>query len=469
MDKMKILSIGGLEEKIPEDITEKIDVTHWENAHTFVPKQTALDADAIVVILKFAGKDGMSCAKAASADRLSIPVIPARTWNYVIHEILNCQKLSMWHSTFKEEPPDEEPVIEQPIAEKDKLTDMQVPIKKLWESYEDLLTEGVQNYLGIGQKYDIEDFLPILMDHTGLSKADVLKLLPFLSVSGIIENTVGDTWRRPSPDGFVMDLEPAPKPEVQRQSQTDKILGLIRGLGPGPFPSKYAIETAMMRHKEFVTVDGKPLARPRAYFYVRKAFDAGVITEDGSIFNIEPDETVKLTPLTNDELRSARLARNGRPAPTAPAEPALKVSDDVKFLRSIIGTVEKPIIQGADPDHAWDVIRGLKALIPQAPWDKMADNTVMRLLRKKSVSPRPIPRVMFTQDEWDALAWDCIKDFKVEVMAPFLKSCYYDEEIKCRECGQMFVFAKGEKSLYFDRELSQPRHCAECRKGRVPA
>lgn len=461
MDKLKILSIGGLEEKIPEDIREKIDLTHWDNAHKPVPNATAADVDAIVVILKFAGKDGMSCARNARDSRKNAAIVPARTWNYVIAEILNCPKLAMWHHIFKEAPaPEPEPEERTALAEK--TTDMKVSPKQLWEIYEDMLIQGVNEYLDIGCKYDISDFLPIIAEHTGLTQDDVKKLLPFLAVSGILENTVADTWRRPNPDGFIMDLEPAPKPEVPRESQSQKILTLIRGLGDLPYPSRYAIETAMMGHKEFVTVDGKPITRTRAYHYVRKAIDAGVIIPDGEIFCIQTDPDVKLTPI-EQKPRPAKVEVK-KPEPVAPEDVKLKISDDTTFLRGIIGKVDRPIIQGADPDHVWDVIRGLKSLIPQAPWDKMADNAIARLLRKKGVAPRLLSRLMFTLDEWDALAWDCIKDFKMEIMAPFLKSCYYDEEIKCRTCGEVFEFTKGEKSLYFDRELSPPKYCRPCKQ-----
>lgn len=468
MDKLKILSIGGLEEKIPEDIREKIDITHWDDSRKSIPNARAADVDAIAVILKFAGREGMGCARDASKRRNGIPILPARTWNYVIAEILNCQKLARWHQSFKEVPdPESEPEVETSELRlvTDNPTDMQVPPKKLWDSYEDMLIQGIHEYLNVGCKYDIGDFLPIIAEHTGLSEGDVKKLLPFLSVSGILENTVGDTWRRPSLDGYIVDLEPAPKPEAPRESQTQKILSLIRGLGEGPYPSKYSIETAMMTHKEFVTVDGNPLTRTRAYHYVLKAIDGGVILRDGELFRVMSDPDVKLTPNALPKPKPAKVEPVAVKVDQGPpGEPALTISDDTKFLRGIVGKIEKPLIQGADPDHTWDVIRGIKYLVPTAPWDKLADNTVMRLLRKKGVAPRTLPKLMFTADEWDALAWDCLKDFKMEIMAPFLKSCYYDEDVKCRTCGDVFRFTKGEKSLYFDRELSPPKYCRPCKQ-----
>lgn len=38
-----------------------------------------------------------------------------------------------------------------------------------------------------------------------------------------------------------------------------------------------------------------------------------------------------------------------------------------------------------------------------------------------------------------------------------------DKEIKCVDCGQIFVFEANEQRYYAERQLSEPKRCKECR------
>jgi len=38
-----------------------------------------------------------------------------------------------------------------------------------------------------------------------------------------------------------------------------------------------------------------------------------------------------------------------------------------------------------------------------------------------------------------------------------------DKTIVCKDCGQEFVFTKGEQEFYASREFSEPVRCKACR------
>lgn len=38
-----------------------------------------------------------------------------------------------------------------------------------------------------------------------------------------------------------------------------------------------------------------------------------------------------------------------------------------------------------------------------------------------------------------------------------------DWELKCVECGRLFLFEKGEQEFYCDKKLDPPRRCQRCR------
>lgn len=434
-----------------------MDIAHWDNPMRDIPNGMMPNAHAIVIILKFAGSPGRACARAASAARGGIPILGANTWNYVVQEILACDKLYLWHHTLQNGQAKPASKVE-PAKPTEDLTDQGVTEKVLWESFGESLIAAIKCLFTPGEKMDISEFLPILAKETGLSEKDTRRMLPHLAVAGIVDNPVGDTWRLLGAEGFTFDLEPAPKPEPTSESHKRAIIGLIKGLGPGPFKSKYAIESAMMSRKEFVNQAGEPMRRTLAYHCVRSAEEEGVVTFKDGAFWITPDPAVKLTLIPNGEQPSTKRVRREDLAGAH-----FKVSDDVRFLRSLVGVVERPDIPNVPPERTWDVIGGIKQAIPAAHWDKMAEGAYFAILRKKEVSPKPIPKEMFQPNEWDALAWETLKGFKMEVMAPFLKTCFYDEELKCPECGTFFPFTKADKGTHFARELLPPKRCAKCR------
>ena len=38
-----------------------------------------------------------------------------------------------------------------------------------------------------------------------------------------------------------------------------------------------------------------------------------------------------------------------------------------------------------------------------------------------------------------------------------------DKELKCKDCGQPFVFTEGEQRFYAEREYTEPKRCKPCR------
>ena len=41
-----------------------------------------------------------------------------------------------------------------------------------------------------------------------------------------------------------------------------------------------------------------------------------------------------------------------------------------------------------------------------------------------------------------------------------------DQEITCRDCGNVFTFTEGEQEFYAQKELSAPQRCKDCRAAR---
>ena len=41
-----------------------------------------------------------------------------------------------------------------------------------------------------------------------------------------------------------------------------------------------------------------------------------------------------------------------------------------------------------------------------------------------------------------------------------------DATIKCKDCGNDFIFTEGEQKFYSEKGFNNPSRCAECRKAR---
>lgn len=474
MIKPVAISIGGLESKIPNRIRAVIDIIHIEG--TEIPNTMKCPRpDMIIVIRKFAGGRGMQMARRMAESRGNPPILTPISWSYVIDEISQSPLMGKWDAYFMEKfGPAEKASTALSIAEPHELSDAPkastMTLKEMWEAYERLLADAVRAVFKPGEKMDLTEFLPIVAEEVGLNEDQVKELLPFLAISGVIDNPVGDTWRLIGAEGFTVDLEPAEKPKEEPESRTNQILAAMKGLNPGPYPSRYAIESAMMTFKEFTGKDGSAIRRPQAYKYVKKAESIGIVYEKDGDYYVQHNDELTLTPLPPpaEPVRKKPEVREVKEPPVEakpqPAKTELRVSDDVKFLRDMVGKVEKPNLE-------WAVVLGVKSIMPVAHWDKLAENSIFKILRKKSVSPRPIPKPMFSPDEWDSLAWDSIKEFTIATMAPYFTISYFDEQILCIDCKDLFTFTAKEKLFFFDRELTPPKRCSSCRqkKGAPPS
>lgn len=51
---------------------------------------------------------------------------------------------------------------------------------------------------------------------------------------------------------------------------------------------------------------------------------------------------------------------------------------------------------------------------------------------------------------------------------PELKQEFKDKEIKCIDCGELFIFSAGEQNFYFSKQppLREPKRCQACRDRR---
>ena len=39
-----------------------------------------------------------------------------------------------------------------------------------------------------------------------------------------------------------------------------------------------------------------------------------------------------------------------------------------------------------------------------------------------------------------------------------------DKDLKCQDCGDMFVFTEREKEFYQEKQFSEPKRCSKCRE-----
>lgn len=468
VDKLRVISTGGKEEKIPDKIHRIFDIRHITKGGAFPP--TAGDYKAVIIIARFIDTIHRNNAKNWALSN-GLPCITAMKWNYVVDEMLKNDIMR----------PQIEPliagkdiaVVGEPDAPEEAASEPEVSEPELWSAFGHNLKSSVRSLLKPDDAMHVDSFIDMVAEDIGLSAEKTKLLLPRLHAAGILQNTVGDTWVL-SPQGtnyeYKVMVEEAPKPVADPDTHARKIIGLMKGLGPGPYASQYAIQTAMLDHAEFVTRSGEPMGRTQAWRYFKRAMEEGVVFEQDGALYIVPDDSVKLTKIEKvepEEKPKPKIAE--RPVGPMPVEPApeptpepIRVSDDVKFLRGIVGRIDVNY-------ERIDSIVGIKSLIPMAPWDKFADMTIRRILQKKNVSPRSIPKEMFSPEEWDWLAWMSVKEFKVEHLAPHMHVCFSDEHHKCVECASEFTFTKGEQRFYYQKNLTPPKRCPDCRQAKVPA
>lgn len=488
-ERLKALIVGGDEQRnIPQEVKDKVDYVHV--ASGAIRPSIAPDADVVVVITRWVSRQSSDLAREISKKR-GIPILLVRTGNYILREMEACPALKGFFNgvedpaaaratgtsspppepgTEKKAAPSPEPETPAPGASQT----WDVPSEDLWPVYKQKLIEAVRSIFNPGEKMDAGEFLPVLAEATGIPEKNVEALLPELAIRGVLVNTVGTTWKMmaegPDDYTFKLDLEAAPKAKSAGR-HTDNMASLVPGLPEGPYPSKYAIETEVMSHREFLMKDGAPIRRMYAWMIVGKAILAGFVRQVDGQFLVERDPGLKLTRYSDTELVE-RLRTNrskskppkapqkvdGKPVEVPPEPEKLKVSDDVIFLRNIVGQVEPP--EKVTLEH----ITRVRRLLSAEEWDRCAAIGVERRLKRGGVAPRPVPKGLFTEEDWSYLAWETLGKLSFETVLPLFLLGYQDEELPCADCGASFVFSAKEQQFYYARGWTPPKRCPACRK-----
>lgn len=503
-EKVRVLIIGGDERRnLPKTVKESLDYVHVPSTRDLFPVGIAPGVEVVVTLVRWLARSAWRLAQDIS-QRRKIPLIQARTGNYIIEGLL---KASTAQNNFKARieahlPKDSEPAEEDEPAE-EKSTEIKTDspedwtVEKLWEYYGKRLIEIVKALMLPNEKLDQDELFPILADELSVPPAAITKLMTSdeLKVKGVIVNTVDTTWKRVSAGGdYQIDVEPAPKPAVSKELRNETLTFLIAGLPAGPYQSKWAISGEMLNYREFVTKDGKPLSRSYGMVMVNKAIELGIIKEQpDETYVIEHDEKIKLVP--NKPVVAPKSSTSTKPKPkeeqAVPAKvddpvvrkvstdyvPLSKMTEGIKPPPAVEAKVESPL-PDSNPKKALgqiercelmpDQLKLQKSLLPGRDWDIAAQNEICSRLQKAGLPAKPLPKGIFTTEEWDGLAWACLAEAKYRHVALRMRGTFEDEKCVCFDCGEEFVFTKGEKQWMFEQfgDVKTPKRCQPCRKAR---
>jgi len=351
------------------------------------------------------------------------------------------------------------------------MTAMGVSVGELWDVYKPQIIESVRSIFKENEKMLEPDFLPVLAEAVGIGEADLKQLLPKLAIKGILVHIGGETWKLLPPVGTeyryehdTQELPPATPEPKKQPSRTSELALMVTGLPEGPYVSKYAICSEVLRRKDFTNSEGHRISRSQSERVIVKAIALGAVIQDGEVWRIVHDDGVTLSPPDEGGAPKQTRPKAAKPA-DAPAETPeppkqeerpLKISDDVHFLKGAVGPLSLPADKREVVFHA-------RALVAPRHWDASAQHTISKKLRLAGVSPVPLPKNAFSEDEWAALAWETMKAFTFEFVVPILRAEFADETLSCSSCANTFVFEKGEAEFFFNKGLSKPRRCPRCR------
>jgi hypothetical protein len=358
------------------------------------------------------------------------------------------------------------------------------------------MTEVIRDTMKPGDKYRENDLLRLMADFVGIDADEIRSVLPELAMRCILVNTVDDTWKVPSPE-YEMDedLEPAEPEESKQLSRTD----LVGGLPEGPYSTKGEIVYEMCNYKEFLLEDGREPIETSLYGVINRFAKKGGLVEMDGQFHIEVNPKIKLTRLekpfrlktahgtyrrTKEEQEQTKVKPKPKSPEPAPSKPfALDLTSTqylptkevppmekgFKAIRQQLGKIPRPAIMPG-------VMTRLRKLFPKAHWDQAARLALDRRVKKAGVSSNNLVRDRFTDEEWDALAWEMLKGLPLEAVAPHINQVYENRVLVCEQCIQNgkslkeaeFVFTSMDQEFFFEKfgEVTPPRNCHACRKER---
>lgn len=501
--KMKVMIVGGDASKSTEEIDEILDYTHIDSVKDKI--SLSHECQAVVVLVRWCNGSMFDKARAFAKSK-DIPFIRAKSWNYIIPEMI-ASKLLPGDTQTKlklrkearntrdpileapQEPalpsvhdaPAEEPVVEVSTGKSG------LSIDEMWEHYGKKSIDAVQSALKPGEKIHEDDLIAILSgpDWVGLPRGDALNMIPELAVRGAIVHVKGKTWKRIDPDSLDFGYEPTEEEEVAARTddavkqlpqeedeppvpvvykiedKSDKLerkpvvrwIELLTGVGPGPYSSQSVLWKEALSYEEFSKPDGTPLSETYYWNVIPKAIKYGAVIKGENGYTVNNDENVILT-----------RRKDWKPKKAVPEKPEKKA--EAKELDHV-ECVQTHFEFGIPTLDRWSItVRCLKKMIPALFWDSLACRKVAEILEWKVADKAMALKEKFGIGEWDRLAYEYLKERPISELAPFLKDEPKDVELTCMDCAVKFTFTIGEQRWYaekFKDGFSHPKRCKTCR------
>lgn len=468
-----------------------IDILSPEDRRSFREKPKV---DIGIVLRRLASTENFKDAESAAN---YIPIVECETENYVEQELERLgfitKKAKASAETKVQEPA-------PPVPETAE-TNVGLSAEELWEKYSGQAVSFVENVLNPGERIDEELLITTMSELVGLPEGDCKHLLPQLAAKGYVVNTIGTTWKRTGGAGedyeYAEDTVEAPK-GPRKPVVRELLVSKIQGLHPGPYASVYAISREMKKYKDFFRQDGKAASDSYRKLIADWAVEAGVIEGKDDKFYVKQDLSITLTPVEETPV----------PVKIEPPKPKVnETKEEAALTRAIHSTkevhfpeldklaggsyvslsqfkgpgFEKPSKKTnlEDPVEVRQLfkigqlsllpgqINLIRSLMPNRNWEESAVRSIQKRLVNLGSPLKTIPRHLFSNEEWDALAWETLSALPMGLVASIFRELYEDRECSCSECGTTFIFTKGEQEHYFrtfEGEVTAPRRCPPCRR-----
>lgn len=477
-------------------LVEIVEILSPEERRNFREKPKA---DIGIILKRLASKDNFKDAEILANH---IPIVEADTENYVEQELERQGFIKKAKASVEPKIQESAEVSKPEIAE----TKVGLSAEELWEKYSESAVTFIESAINPGERIDEEILITSMSELIGLPEDDCKHLLPQLAAKGYVVNTVGTTWKRTGGTGkdyeYAEDTVEAPK-GPRKPIVRELLVSKIQGLHPGPYPSFYAISREMKKYKDFFRQDGKSASDSYRAVIVNWANEAGAIEEKDGKFYVKQDLSVTLTPVEEVPAPVPVVAKVEPPKPNvnetkeeATLTRAIRSFKEVRFPEldklggGYVGLSEFKGPGFDKPPKKMDLgnveevrklfkieqlalmpgqIALIRSLMPNRNWEESAVRAIQKRLVKLGSPLKTLSRELFTNEEWDALAWETLGALPMGIVAVIFRELYEDRQCFCSECGAAFVFTKGEQEHYFrtfDGEVTAPRRCPPCRRSR---
>lgn len=363
---------------------------------------------------------------------------------------------------------------------------------KIWETYGEQMKEFTRVILEPGKYYHEKDLLSFMSSEVGLPEGDLKPFLGELAVRGLITRAGTDTWKRPGGNDDEVLVNDKTEVKAKLPFRKETITDKIRGIGPGPFNSKWSAAMELLKYKDFRTKDGRRPSPSYCMVMMQGAIDKGYVEErDGKIYVlVDPKVKLESDPEYKPQVKKAAgrpkkvvepkgkaaksnvdelpttytslvdLQKQAHKEEPKPGKADKSSEEAERPLRSMLGTIAPASLL---PGH----IRALKNLMPPMHWDESAFREISSRLAKLGRPGRAIPKSAFTETEWDSLAWAHISRLPLAVVVPTWRlEVFEDKKLICVDCKESFVFTASEQDRFFKLfgEVTPPKRCPWCRK-----